>query len=151
MDHLIVENIFKNYFIGKETVTVLSDISFKIKRGEFVAITGLSGCGKSTLLQVIGGLNKPTYGTVSIYDKPLYQKSKSKLALYRRREAGIFYQFYNLVLELTAEENLILPALMDKKKVDAKQTDEVLEILGMLEKRKFYPSQLSRGQQQKIR
>lgn len=150
MDYVKVENISKIYPIGQEAVTALSNISFKMSKGEFAAVTGPSGCGKSTLLHIIGGLNKPTYGNVFICGKPLYQKNKSQLALYRRRQAGIIYQFYNLVPELTAEENLILPALMDHKKVSEKKLNDILEILGMTEKRNFYPRQLSGGQQQKI-
>lgn len=150
MDYVKVENISKVYPVGQEAVTALSNVSFQISKGEFTAVTGPSGCGKSTLLHIIGGLNKPTYGNIFICGKSLYEKNKSQLALYRRRQAGIIYQFYNLVPELTAEENLILPALMDHKKVSEKKLNDILEFLGMTEKRNFYPSQLSGGQQQKI-
>lgn len=150
MDYVTVENISKVYPVGQEAVIALSNVSFQILKGEFTAVTGPSGCGKSTLLHIIGGLNKPTYGNIFICGKSLYEKNKSQLALYRRRQAGIIYQFYNLVPELTAEENLILPALMDHKKVSEKKLNDILEFLGMTEKRNFYPRQLSGGQQQKI-
>ena len=150
MHYIELRNVSKMYPVGNEWVAALSDISLTIKSGAFIAVTGPSGCGKSTLLHMIGGLNKPSSGSVYIRGKSLYEKSKSELALFRRKEAGIVYQFYNLVPELTAEENLILPALMDRKAIDKKQVDSILEILGMTDKRNFYPGQLSGGQQQKI-
>lgn len=150
MNYIELNNVSKIYPVGNDSVTVLSDISMSIKSGEFIAVTGPSGCGKSTLLHTIGGLNKPSSGNIYFSGESLYQKSKSELAIFRRTEIGIIYQFYNLVPELTAEENLILPALMDRKKVDTKNVNEILDILGMADKRNFYPSQLSGGQQQKI-
>lgn len=150
MYYIELKNVSKIYPAGNESVLALSDLSLKVKNGEFVAVTGPSGCGKSTLLHIVGGLSEPSSGKVYIHGKSLYEKSKSELALYRRKEAGIVYQFYNLVPELTAEENLILPALMDRKAIDEKQVNKILEILGMTDKRNYYPGQLSGGQQQKI-
>lgn len=136
--------------MGNEKISALSNVSLNVKSGEFIAVTGPSGCGKSTLLHTIGGLNKPTSGDVLLQGKSLYKKSKSELALYRRKEIGIVYQFYNLVPELTAEENLILPALMNQKTIDAEHVTRILKLLGMTDKRNSCPKQLSGGQQQKI-
>ncbi len=150
MSPIELKNIFKIYPSGTEKVTALSDISLSINAGEFIAITGPSGCGKSTLLHMIGGLLPPTTGNIYIEGKSLYDQSKSQLALYRRTEVGIVYQFYNLVPELTAEENLILPALMRKKAIEPTQIAKILHILGMEDRKTYYPRQLSSGQQQKI-
>lgn len=150
MYHMEIKNLKKSYSIGKESMDVLRGISFTINKGEFVAITGPSGCGKSTLLHILGGLGAPTSGEVKIDGVSLYEKSPSDLARYRRKEVGIVYQFYNLVPELTAEENLILPMLMNREKADPAYVDEVLDLLGMRDRRSFYPSELSGGQQQKI-
>ena len=143
-------DISKTYACGDETVPAVSHVSFTVDQGEFIAVTGPSGCGKSTLLHIMGGLSRPSSGTVSVQGEPLYARSPSRLALYRRRQAGIVYQFYNLVPELTARENLILPALMDRRKIPEKQVNRIFEILGMTDKKDFYPHQLSGGQQQKI-
>jgi len=136
--------------MGAETVPAVFDVSFTVEQGEFIAVTGPSGCGKSTLLHIMGGLSSPSSGSVSIRGSSLYAQSASRLALFRRREAGIVYQFYNLVPELTARENLILPALMDGQKIPEKQISQIFELLGMPDKQHFYPHQLSGGQQQKI-
>ncbi len=145
-----LKQVCKAYSDGSETSGALSDLSFTAERGEFVAITGPSGCGKSTLLHIIGGLCRPSSGDVRINGEPLYEKSQDALALYRRKKAGIIYQFYNLVPELTAEENLILPALMNRTAVDSMYVKEILQLLGLYPKRNLYPAQLSGGQQQKI-
>lgn len=150
MSHIELKNVSKIYSMGDESVHALSDISMTVEHGEFLAVTGPSGCGKSTLLHLLGGLNEPSSGGIYVHGKPLYQKSKSELALFRRRETGLVYQFYNLVPELTAAENLVLPALMDGKNVEEKRVEKILNILGIVDKRNFYPSQLSGGQQQKI-
>ena len=145
-----LKHVCKVFSDGSETAEVLSDLSFTAEHGEFLSITGPSGCGKSTLLHIIGGLGRPSSGDVWIDGELLYEKSQDALALYRRKKAGIVYQFYNLVPELTAEENLILPALMNREAVDRMYVKEILEILGMYTKRQLYPGQLSGGQQQKI-
>lgn len=150
MCHVKLENVSKIYLSGGEEVPAVSDLSLEVESGEFVAVTGPSGCGKSTLLHMVGGLSKPSSGNIFIMGKPLYEKTRSGLALYRRRQVGIVYQFYNLVPELTARENLILPALMDRRKVDEEWVDEIFELLGMREKQDVYPGRLSGGQQQKI-
>lgn len=150
MCYIAVNDISKMYACGDETVPAVSHVSFTVEMGEFIAVTGPSGCGKSTLLHIMGGLNRPSSGSVTVQGRALYGQSSARLALFRRREAGIVYQFYNLVPELTARENLILPALMDGRKIPEKQVEEIFELLGMPEKKNFYPSQLSGGQQQKI-
>ena len=150
MKNMEILNLKKSFSIGKETVDVLRGISFTVKKGEFLAITGPSGCGKSTLLHILAGLGAPTSGEVKIDGVSLYDKSTSELARYRRKEVGIVYQFYNLVPELTAEENLILPVLMNREKADPAYVDEILDLLGMRDRRSFYPGKLSGGQQQKI-
>lgn len=150
MNKIEIVNVSKVYPAGDEAVTALSDVSLTIKSGEFIAVTGPSGCGKSTLLHTIGGLDEPSSGNIYVCGKPLYQKSKSELALFRRTNIGIVYQFYNLVPELTAEENLVLPAILDRRKIEKKEIEGILDFLGMTEKRNFYPGQLSGGQQQKI-
>lgn len=150
MCYITVNHISKLYSMGAETVPAVSDVSFTVEQGEFIAVTGPSGCGKSTLLHIMGGLSSPSSGSVSIRGSSLYAQSASRLALFRRREAGIVYQFYNLVPELTARENLILPALMDGQKIPEKQINQIFELLGMPDKQHFYPHQLSGGQQQKI-
>lgn len=150
MCYIALDNISKLYPMGDETVPAVAHVSFTIDQGEFITVTGPSGCGKSSLLHIMGGLSRPSSGSVFLQGRSLYEQSASRLALFRRREAGIVYQFYNLVPELTARENLILPALMDGRKIPEKQVNRVLEILGMPDKKHFYPHQLSGGQQQKI-
>lgn len=150
MCYITLNDISKFYTTGEETIPAVSHVSFHVDQGEFIAITGPSGCGKSTLLHIMGGLSRPSSGSISVRGKSLYDQSASHLALFRRREAGIVYQFYNLVPELTARENLILPALMDGRKVSEKQINQIFEILGIPDKKNSYPDQLSGGQQQKI-
>lgn len=150
MHYIEVKNVSQIYSVGNEPVNALTNISFAIEKGEFIAVTGPSGCGKSTLLHMIGGLSKPSSGQILNCGVSLYEKRNSEISLFRRREVGIVYQFYNLVPELTARENLLLPALMDGKSVDQREVKKILTILGMENKANFYPSQLSGGQQQKI-
>lgn len=145
-----VENVSQAYPHGNEMSAVLSDVSFSAGHGDFLAVTGPSGCGKSTLLYIIGGLCQPVSGEVFIDGEPLYGKGQAALALYRQKTVGIVYQFYNLVPELTAEENLMLPALMARERPDRARVEGILDFLGMRGKRHFYPDQLSGGQQQKI-
>ena len=144
---LELKNIRKGFSNEEE---VLKGISLAIEKGEFIAVTGPSGCGKSTLLHMIGGLSKPSSGQILNCGVSLYEKRNSEISLFRRREVGIVYQFYNLVPELTARENLLLPALMDGKSVDQREVKKILTILWMENKANFYPGQLSGGQQQKI-
>ena len=150
MHYIEVKNVSQIYSVGNEPVNALTNISFAIEKGEFIAVTGPSGCGKSTLLHMIGGLSKPSSGQILNCGVSLYEKRNSEISLFRRREVGIVYQFYNLVPELTARENLLLPALMDGKSVDQREVKKILPILGMENKANFYPGQLSGGQQQKI-
>ena len=150
MHYIEVKNVSKIYSVGNEPVNALTNISFAIEKGEFIAVTGPSGCGKSTLLHMIGGLSKPSSGQILNCGVSLYEKRNSELSLFRRREVGIVYQFYNLVPELTARENLLLPALMDGKSVDQREVKKILAVLGMENKANLYPGQLSGGQQQKI-
>lgn len=150
MHYIEVKNVSQIYSVGNEPVNALTNISFAIEKGEFIAVTGPSGCGKSTLLHMIGGLSKPSSGQILNCGVSLYEKRNSEISLFRRREVGIVYQFYNLVPELTARENLLLPALMDGKSVDQREVKKILTILGMENKTNFYPGQLSGGQQQKI-
>lgn len=150
MYYIEVKNVSQIYSVGNEPVNALTNISFAIEKGEFIAVTGPSGCGKSTLLHMIGGLSKPSSGQILNCGVSLYEKRNSEISLFRRREVGIVYQFYNLVPELTARENLLLPALMDGKSVDQREVKKILTILGMENKANFYPGQLSGGQQQKI-
>lgn len=150
MHYIEVKNVSQIYSVGNEPVNALTNISFAIEKGEFIAVTGPSGCGKSTLLHMIGGLSKPSSGQILNCGVSLYEKRNSEISLFRRREVGIVYQFYNLVPELTARENLLLPALMDGKSVDQREVKKILTILGMENKANFYPGQLSGDQQQKI-
>ena len=150
MHYIEVKNVSQIYSVGNEPVNALTNISFAIEKGEFIAVTGPSGCGKSTLLHMIGGLSKPSSGQILNCGVSLYEKRNSEISLFRRREVGIVYQFYNLVPELTARENLLLPALMDGKSVDQREVKKILTILGMENNANFYPGQLSGGQQQKI-
>lgn len=150
MHYIEVKNVSQIYSVGNEPVNALTNISFAIEKGEFIAVTSPSGCGKSTLLHMIGGLSKPSSGQILNCGVSLYEKRNSEISLFRRREVGIVYQFYNLVPELTARENLLLPALMDGKSVDQREVKKILTILGMENKANFYPGQLSGGQQQKI-
>ena len=150
MHYIEVKNVSQIYSVGNEPVNALTNISFAIEKGEFIAVTGPSGCGKSTLLHMIGGLSKPSSGQILNCGVSLYEKRNSEISLFRRREVGIVYQFYNLVPELTARENLLLPALMDGKSVDQREVKKILTILGMENKANFYPGQLSGGQRQKI-
>lgn len=150
MYYIELDNVSKTYSCGEESVPAVSNVSFAAEQGEFIAVTGPSGCGKSTLLHIMGGLSRPTAGSVTVRGESLYDKNASRLALYRRRQAGIVYQFYNLVPELTARENLLLPALMDGRSIPEKQIDQIFQLLGIPDKKDFYPHQLSGGQQQKI-
>ena len=150
MKILKVENLVKTYGGGENIVRAVDDVSFEVERGEFVAIVGASGSGKSTLMHMIGGVDIPTSGHIFIDDKEITGMKPDKLAVFRRRQIGIVYQFYNLIPILTAEENITLPIDLDRRKVEPARLDEVLRTLGIEDKRRSLPNQLSGGQQQRV-
>ena len=150
MEILRVENLNKIYGKGDNQVKAVDNISFSVEKGEFVAIIGASGSGKSTLLHLIGGVDRPTSGKVFIEGKDIYSLNDDNLAIFRRRQIGLIYQFYNLIPVLNVAENITLPTKLDGRDVDEKRLDELLKTLG-LEKRKYnLPNQLSGGQQQRV-
>ena len=149
MEILRVENLTKIY--GKDTTKViaLDNVSFSVEKGEFVAIVGASGSGKSTLLHLLGGVDRPTSGKVYIDGKDIYDFNDDKLAIFRRRQVGLIYQFYNLIPILNVEENITLPLSLDNREVDSKRLDEMLNLLGLQNRRTHLPNELSGGQQQR--
>ena len=149
MELLKVEHLSKIYGKGQNQVMALDDVSFSVEKGEFVAIVGASGSGKSTLLHLIGGVDRPTDGKVYINDTDVFTLNDDKLAIFRRRQVGIIYQFYNLIPILNVEENIALPLELDERKVEKKEMDEMLEHLGLTERRAHLPNELSGGQQQR--
>lgn len=150
MEILKVENLVKKYGKGENEVIAVNDVSLSVEKGEFVAIVGSSGSGKSTLLHLIGGVDRPTSGKVYIEGKDIYSLNSDELAIYRRRNIGIIYQFYNLLPILNVEENITLPCELDGKKADKKKLDELLKILGLEDRRLHLPNELSGGQQQRV-
>lgn len=149
MDILKVENLTKIYGTGSTQVVALDHVSFSIKKGEFVAIVGASGSGKSTLLHLIGGVDRPTEGKVYIEGKDIFSFNDDKLAIFRRRQIGLIYQFYNLIPILNVEENIALPMSLDQRKVSSGQMEELLQTLGLADRRTHLPNELSGGQQQR--
>ncbi len=149
MEILKVENLTKVYGKENSKVVALDNVSFSVEKGEFVAIVGASGSGKSTLLHLMGGVDTPTSGKVFIDGKDIYKLSSDNLAIFRRREVGLIYQFYNLIPILTVEENITLPLLLDNRKVDKFELDEMIKLLGLERRRKHLPNELSGGQQQR--
>ena len=150
MEILKIENLNKIYGKGDNQVKAVDNVSFSVEKGEFVAIIGASGSGKSTLLHLIGGVDRPTSGKVFIEGKDIYSLNDDNLAIFRRRQIGLIYQFYNLTPVLNVAENITLPTKLDGRDVDEKRLDELLKTLG-LEKRKYnLPNQLSGGQQQRV-
>ena len=149
MEILRVENLTKIY--GKDTtkVVALDNVSFSVQKGEFVAIVGASGSGKSTLLHLLGGVDRPTSGKVYIDGKDIYDFNDDKLAIFRRRQVGLIYQFYNLIPILNVEENITLPLSLDNREVDPKRLDEMLNLLGLQNRKNHLPNELSGGQQQR--
>ena len=149
MEILRVENLTKIY--GKDTtkVVALDNVSFSVEKGEFVAIVGASGSGKSTLLHLLGGVDRPTSGKVYIDGKDIYDFNDDKLAIFRRRQVGLIYQFYNLIPILNVEENITLPLSLDNREVDSKRLDEMLNLLGLQNRKNHLPNELSGGQQQR--
>ena len=150
MEILKVQNLTKKYGKKDTEVVALDNVSFSVEKGEFIAIVGASGSGKSTLLHLMGGVDKPTSGKVFINDKDIYQLSKDDLAIFRRREIGIIYQFYNLIPILNVKENILLPCNLDGKKVEEKHLQEIIELLGLSNREEHLPNQLSGGEQQRV-
>lgn len=150
MDILKVENLRKVYGKGENEVVALDDVSFSVKKGEFVAIIGPSGSGKSTLLHILGGVDKPTSGKVYMDGQDVYSQNEEQLAVFRRRFVGLIYQFYNLIPVLNVVENMTLPVLMDGRKVNEDRLNELIDILGLEKKTRNLPNQLSGGQQQRV-
>ena len=150
MEILRVENVCKTYHTDETTVNALTDISFSVQKGEFVAIIGASGSGKSTLLHILGGIDRPTSGEVIVDGQSVYEQTEDQLAVFRRRQVGLIYQFYNLIPVLNVEENITLPIRLDGRKINKKRLAELLEVLGLTKRRKHLPSQLSGGQQQRV-
>lgn len=149
MEILRVENLRKIYGKGETEVVALDNVSLSVNKGEFVAIVGSSGSGKSTLLHLIGGIDRPTSGKVIVEDTDVFELKDDELAIFRRRQVGIIYQFYNLIPILNVEENIVLPLELDGKAVDEAELKEMLENLGLTKRRKHLPNELSGGQQQR--
>ena len=150
MEILKVENLCKTYGKGETLVKALDNVSFSVEKGEFVAIVGSSGSGKSTLLHILGGVDRPTSGKVYVDGEGVYKLNETNLAIFRRRQVGLIYQFYNLIPILNVKENMTLPILLDSKKVDEKYLDELIEILGLTNRVNHLPNELSGGQQQRV-
>ncbi len=150
MEILRVEHVSKVYESERVPVHALSDVSFSVSKGEFVAVIGASGSGKSTLLHILGGVDCPTSGKVHVGGQDVYEQNEEELAIFRRRQVGLVYQFYNLIPVLTVEENITLPVRLDGRKVNGKRLKELLEVLGLVKRRKYLPNQLSGGQQQRV-
>jgi len=150
MEILKVENLCKTYGKGDNQVNALNNVSFSVEKGEFVAIVGQSGSGKSTLLHLIGGVDKPTSGHIFVDGQDVYKKSKEQLAIFRRRQVGLIYQFYNLIPILNVVENMTLPLKLDGQKVNNERVKELLDVLRLTDRKKHLPSQLSGGQQQRV-
>ena len=150
MEILRVENLRKTYGSGENAVHALDGVSFSVEKGEFVAIIGPSGSGKSTLLHILGGVDKPTSGKVWMDGNDVYAQNEEQLAIFRRRQVGLIYQFYNLIPVLNVVENITLPVLMDGQKVNRERLDELLTVLGLHGRENHLPNQLSGGQQQRV-
>ncbi len=150
MNILEIKNLCKVYGSGETRVDALKDVSFDVEQGEFVAIVGPSGSGKSTLMHILGGVDVPTSGIVNIAGTDIGQLDETKLAIFRRRNIGLIYQFYNLIPILNVEENMTLPILLDGKKPDKKLLDDIVDKLGMKDRLAHLPNQLSGGQQQRV-
>ena len=149
MEILKVENLTKTYGSGENLVHAVDDVSFSVEKGEFVAIVGASGSGKSTLLPLIGGVDRPTSGKIFVDGNDISKMNDDKLAVFRRRQVGIVYQFYNLIPILTVEENITLPCDLDGRGVDRERLEMILDSFGLRARRKHLPNQLSGGQQQR--
>lgn len=150
MELLRIENLTKLYGTGENTVRALDNVSFTVEKGEFTAIIGPSGSGKSTLLHILGGVDRPTAGHVYLNGCDVYAQNEEQLAIFRRRQIGLIYQFYNLIPVLTVEENITLPLLLDGGKTNQDRLEELLSVLKLKERRGHLPNQLSGGQQQRV-
>ena len=150
MELLRIENLCKTYGKGENEVKALDHVSFTVPKGQMAAVVGPSGSGKSTLLHILGGVDRPTSGKVYLDGQDVFAQNAKNLAIFRRRQVGLIYQFYNLIPVLNAEENITLPVIMDGRKPDAEQLERLLEMLGIKERRLHLPSQLSGGQQQRV-
>lgn len=150
MEIVRVENLSKIYGKGDTKVVALDDVSFSVEQGEFVAIVGASGSGKSTLLHLLGGVDRPTKGKVFVGGKNIYELDDDKLAIFRRREVGLIYQFYNLIPILNVVENITLPLDLDNRKADKEQLNELIKLLGLSNRKDHLPNELSGGQQQRV-
>ena len=150
MQVLTVEGLTKVYGSGETAVTALDHVSFSARKGEFIAIVGASGSGKSTLMNLIGGIDEPTEGRVIIDGQELYAMNESERAIFRRRNIGIVFQFYNLVPTLTAAENIMLPYLLDRREPEKAKLEEILRLIGLSDRAGHLPSALSGGQQQRV-
>ena len=150
MEILEVNGLTKIYGNGDNRVTALDHVSFRVKKGEFVAIVAASGSGKSTLMNLIGGIDRPTSGDVVVDGRRIFDMDESALAIFRRRNIGIVYQFYNLIPNLTVVENIMLPCLLDNRKPDAQKLAGILEMTGLSDRQDHLPGELSGGQQQRV-
>lgn len=150
MEVLEVKELTKVYGSGENQVTALDHVSFQVKKGEFLAIVGASGSGKSTLMNLMGGIDRPTSGSVVIDSKRIFEMNESEMAIFRRRNIGIVYQFYNLIPNLTVDENIMLPCLLDQRKPDAGKLNRIVEMTGLSQRRTHLPGELSGGQQQRV-
>lgn len=150
MEILRCEHLTKEYGEGNTKIKALDDVSFSVEKGEFVSIVGPSGSGKSTLLHILGGVDKPTSGKVFVEGTDMHSLKEDKLAIFRRRQIGLIYQFYNLMPVLNVDENIVLPHLLDGRKMDQERLDMIVEQIGLTDRRKNLPSQLSGGQQQRV-
>lgn len=150
MEILRVEHLCKTYGSKETLVKALDDINFKVNKGEFVAIVGASGSGKSTLLHILGGVDKPTSGKVFVDNKDIYKLNETNLAIFRRRQVGLIYQFYNLIPVLNVKENMTLPVLLDNKKINEEYLNELIHILNLEKRVNHLPNGLSGGQQQRV-
>lgn len=150
MEILKVENLTKIYGKGNTKVTALDNVTFSVEKGEFVAIVGASGSGKSTLLHILGGVDRPTSGKVIVDKEDIYKLNEANLAIFRRRQVGLIYQFYNLIPILNIEENITLPILLDGRKVDCEYLNELINILGLEKRLNHLPNELSGGEQQRV-
>ena len=150
MELLRVEHLSKIYGTGDNEIRALDDVSFSVEKGQFVAIVGPSGSGKSTLLHILGGVDRPTEGKVFVDGQDVFARKEDQLAVFRRRQVGLIYQFYNLIPVLNVRENLSLPVLMDGRKVDEAYLQELISVLGLKGREQHLPNQLSGGQQQRV-
>ena len=150
MNILSIEHLTKIYGTGDTAVTALRDVSFTVEAGEFIAIIGSSGSGKSTLLHLIGGVDRPTSGTVKLQGQDIFARTDEQLAVFRRREVGLVYQFYNLIPVLDVVENMTLPVQMDGRRVNEERLSALIAALGLTGRERYLPNQLSGGQQQRV-